>query len=340
MRNLIARKNLLRKLYLSLSAVLLISHGAHAQDKDMQTLKSETSRSITHDPNDTIPRDWKTGGLYNLTFNQAALSNWAAGGDKSSLSLNTMLNLYAFYLKGKHSWDNSLNLAYGMVNTTSLGMRKSDDQIDFVSKYGYDLGKKWYLSTLLNFRTQFAPGYAYPDNNTRILTSNFLAPAYLVLSEGIDYKPNDNFSFFLSPASARWIIVNNDSLANAAAYGVDSGKHSRFQFGSYASIGYTANLSKTAIYKGRLDLYSDYLHNPQDITLYMTNILAVKVTRIISINFSLTIIYDNDIKSVKSDGGQGGPLPQVQEVLGIGMAYKFDNSGRAKRRMAMGKTGG
>ena len=109
----------------------------------IQGLRDESNRTITKDPNDTIPQTWKTGGLYNLNFNQAALSNWAAGGDKSSLSLNTLLSLYAFYKDGRRSWDNTLDLAYGLVQTTSLGTRKEDDRIDLVSKYGYDVGKKW-----------------------------------------------------------------------------------------------------------------------------------------------------------------------------------------------------
>ena len=167
----------------------------------MQDLKAAASREIKKDPNDTIPKVWKKGGIYNLTFNQAALSNWSAGGDKSSLSLSTFLHTFAFYQKGKHSWDNTLDLAYGMVSTTSLGMRKSDDRIDLVSKYGYDIGKKWYISGLFNFRSQFAKGFNYPNDTTKVLTSNFLAPAYILLSPGMDYKPNDNFSFFISPAN-------------------------------------------------------------------------------------------------------------------------------------------
>src|SRR5579859_2494903 len=248
----------------------------HAQD--VKTLKSEAGRTITKDPNDTTKRTWKTGGLYNLNFNQAALSNWSAGGDNSSLSLSTLLSLYAFYTNGRHSWDNSLDLAYGMVNTTSLGTRKSDDRIDLVSKYGYDLGKKWYLTSLFNFRSQFSKGYDYPSATTRVLTSDFMAPAYILLSLGFDYKPNDNFSVFISPATARWVIVNNDSLAHVGAFGVDSGKHSRFMFGAFVSINYTANISKTAVYKTKLDLFSNYLRHPQDIPIYWTNILAVKVT--------------------------------------------------------------
>jgi hypothetical protein len=297
-----------------------------AQDKTVQGLKSEAGRTITKDPKDTIPMVWKTGGLVNLTFNQAALSNWSAGGDKSAISLSSLLSVYAFYLKGKNSWDNTLDLAYGFVNTTSLGQRKSDDRIDLVSKYGYDVGKKWYISSLFNFRSQFSPGYSYPDANTKVLTSQFAAPAYILLSLGMDYKPNDAFSFFISPLTVREVIVSNDSLAAVAAFGVDSGKKSRFELGAFASINYTANLSKTSVYKTKLDLFSNYLHNPQNVSLYWTNILAVKVTRLISMDLSVDMIYDNDIKSVNADGSSGGPKPQFKEVMGIGMSYKFDNT--------------
>src|ERR1700743_2718532 len=118
-----------------------------------QTLQNAVNgATITKDPNDTTKMTWKTGGLYNLTFNQAALSNWAAGVYKSALSQNTMLNLNAFYVDGRRSWDNFLNLQYGIANTTSLGTRKTTDIIDLTSKYGYDLGQKWYLTGLFDFR--------------------------------------------------------------------------------------------------------------------------------------------------------------------------------------------
>ncbi|GGB13771.1 DUF3078 domain-containing protein [Puia dinghuensis] len=295
----------------------------HAQNNSQALQKEVSGAGITKDPNDTTKMTWKTGGLYNLTFNQAALSNWAAGGDNSALSLNTLLNLYAFYVDGRRSWDNFLTLAYGIANTTSLGTRKTDDRINLTSKYGYDLGKKWYLSGLLDFRSQFAPGYNYPTGKPRVFTSDWLAPAYVLLSIGMDYKPTSNFDVFLSPATARELIVNNDSLAAVGAFGVDSGKKSRFEFGAYASVNYTSNLSKTATYVGRLDLFSDYTKNPQNIALYMTNVLNVKVNSSISMNLALTLIYDDKIRSVKADGTPGGPALQLQEVLGIGLAYKF-----------------
>ncbi|HXB10253.1 MAG TPA: DUF3078 domain-containing protein [Puia sp.] len=321
-------KNCARTLPILLLATLGLTFISQAQ-KGVEALKKAAEAAvITKDPNDTTKMTWKTGGLFSLTFNQAALSNWSAGGDKSALSLNSLINLYAFYTDGRRSWDSYLNLQYGIANTTSLGTRKTNDMIDLTSKYGYDLGKKWYLTGLVDFRTQFAPGYNYPDATTKVLTSDFAAPAYLLLSLGMDYKPTNNFSLFLSPITMRELIVNNDSLAAVGAFGVDSGKKSRFEFGAYASINYSSNLSKTAAYTGRLDLFSDYLNHPQNIAMYMTNVLTVKVTSIISMNLAVTLIYDDRIKSVKSDGKPGGPALQLQEVLGIGVAYKFAKKAR------------
>ncbi|HTI12723.1 MAG TPA: DUF3078 domain-containing protein [Puia sp.] len=297
----------------------------------IQQFRDQYNRTFKN-PFDTIPTGWRLGGLYNLSINQAALSNWAAGGDRSSFSLSTLLSTYALYKNGRHSWDNTLDMAYGLVTTTSLGTRKSDDRIDLLSKYGYDLGKKYFITGLFNFRSQFTKGYSYLDENTKVLTSNFAAPAYVLFSLGMDYKVNPHLSTFLSPATARWVIVNSDSLARAGAYGVDSGHRSRLEFGAFVSIKYQNTFNKTTSYNTRLDLFSNYLRAPQNINIYWTNILSVKAFRYISINISLDMIYDNDVKSVKADGSSGGPALQVKEVLGIGLAYEFNNKKRYARK--------
>jgi len=321
-------KNCARPLLILLLATGSLTTTLQAQNTGQQLRDAVKGAVITKDPNDTTKQTWKTGGLFSLTFNQAAISNWSAGGDKSALSLNALVNLYAFYVDGRRSWDNFLNMQYGIANTTSLGTRKTNDLFNITSKYGYDVGKKWYLTGLFDFRTQFAPGYNYPDANTKVKTSDLFAPAYLLLSAGMDYKPTSNFSLFLSPATIREVIVNNDSLASVAAFGVDTGKKSRFEFGAYASINYSSPISKTAVYTGRLDLFADYLNNPQNIAMYMTNVLTVKVTSLISMSLNVTLIYDDRIKSVKSDGTAGGPALQLQEVMGIGFAYKFAKKAR------------
>jgi hypothetical protein len=68
-----------------------------AQDPTVKDLQKDATKSIKKDEKDTIPQKWKLGGNFSLTINQGALSNWSAGGEEFSFSLNSYMNLYAFY---------------------------------------------------------------------------------------------------------------------------------------------------------------------------------------------------------------------------------------------------
>ncbi len=309
-----------------LFSIVLLSLSASAQDETIKNLQNEAGRAVEKDPNDTIPKTWKTGGLFNMNVNQGSLTNWAAGGDRYSFSLATIANLYAFYKKDKHIWDNTVDIAYGIVNTTSLGSRKADDRFDLLSKYGYQISPRgWYVGALFNFRTQFTKGFSYPDDGSKVLISNSFAPAYVLVSPTISYQPNENFSVSLSPATARWTIVTDELLSSQGAFGVDPGKKARTEFGAFATLGYKSNLTETISYAGRLDLFSNYLKNPQNIDIFMTNALLFKATRLITVSFSLDMIYDDDVNTVGKDGSVGGPKMQLKQLLGIGLSYRFSN---------------
>ena len=105
-----------------------------AQDETVKELKKASEKDLKKDPNDTTAKTWKKGGLYGINISQGSLSNWAAGGDDFSLSLNSVLSLFAFYKKDKHSWDNTFDFNLGYVKTTSLGSRKNDDRIDQIGR--------------------------------------------------------------------------------------------------------------------------------------------------------------------------------------------------------------
>jgi hypothetical protein len=135
---------------LLLIATILSVISAPAQDETVKKLRSETERKISKDPNDTIPKAWRSGGMYSLNLSQGSLSNWAAGGEDFSLALSSVLNLYAFYKKEKYSWDNTFDFNLGYIKTTSLGSRKNDDRFDLLSKYGYGISDKVSVSVLMN----------------------------------------------------------------------------------------------------------------------------------------------------------------------------------------------
>lgn len=311
----------MKKIFL-LGILFTFSVSLKAQDPTLKDLKNEATKSIPKDPKDTSNKTWKLGGLVNLNINQGTQSNWSAGGDKFSFSLNTYLNVFAFYKKNKSSWDNNLDLAYGIVKTTSLGSRKAGDRIDLLSKYGYSIAPKWNLAALFNLRTQFAKGFAYSKTSagtdTSTLISNIFSPAYLLLSLGIDYKPKENFSLFISPLTERWVIVTNDSIA--PLFGVLPRKNSRNELGAFLSANYTAKLGSNFTYKTKLDLFSNYKQRPQNVDIFWTNVLTAKITRYINFSFNLDMIYDDDTQNVDP---AKGPAPQWLQLMGIGFAYNF-----------------
>ncbi|RYF86462.1 MAG: DUF3078 domain-containing protein [Chitinophagaceae bacterium] len=293
---------------------------ANSQDQTVKSLKDESNKTIKKDDADTSKQTWRKGGIYSLNLAQGSLSNWAAGGDDFSLSLTSYLNLYSFYKKGKKSWDNTLDFNFGYVNTTSLGSRKNDDRLDLLSKLGHAIDSSWNLSALANFRSQLARGYTYPDNK-KTFSSAFLSPAYLLISIGFDYKPRPNFSFFISPITSRWVIVKDDSLSAKGAYGVDSGSHSKAEFGAFASANCIGDINKNIQYHGRLDLFSNYRHNPQNIDLFMTNVFSVKLSRVLSASWNIDFIYDDDVR-IFGKSGQS-PALQIKSLVGAGLQVKF-----------------
>lgn len=100
--------------------------------------------------------------MFTANFFQVSLCNWAAGG-KSSMSGVFMINSFVNYKKDSLSWDNNVDFSYGFLKEDDNDLVKSSDKIDFNSKLGYAAGRSnWNYAALVNFKSQFAPGYNYP----------------------------------------------------------------------------------------------------------------------------------------------------------------------------------
>lgn len=286
---------------------------------------------------DTI-QGWKKGGNVGLTFGQVALKNWAGGG-LNSISINGGLNLFANYRKDKISWENGLDLAYGVIRQgdNKAPWIKNDDRIDFTSKFGYKLKSNLYGAILYNFRSQFAPGYS--DATKTNVISRFAAPAYSLLAAGLDYNKGA-FSAFLAPATLKTTIVADQTLADAGAFGVDgatydasgtmltSGKQIRNEFGGYLRLKYKKDIAKNVNFETKADFFSNYLNNPQYIDVNWQVLIAMKVNKYITATISTHLIYDHDIDIAQDTNNDGiidlvGPAVQFKEALNVGFSYQF-----------------
>ena len=286
----------------------------------------EIEKTLKAQSTDTT-KGWKKGGIVGLNLAQTSLTNWAAGG-QNSFAMNGILSVFANYKKGKNAWDNSLDLGYGVLQQQGAKyVKKTDDKIDFLSKYGREAFKNFYYATLLNFKTQMDVGYNYPNDTTRNKISNIFAPAYFVGALGVDYKPNAYLSIFAAPFTGKVTIVNDKALSDAGAFGVDKGKNSKSEFGGYIRMIYSKNDFKSEFMKNvsfttKIDLFSNYIKDPQNIVVNWETQIALKINKYISVNFNTQVIYDDKIK-IADKNNISKPRTQFKEILGIGFSYKF-----------------
>jgi hypothetical protein len=270
-------------------------------------------------------KTWNFGGLASFNFSQVSLTNWAAGG-RSSTSGVALFNVFGNYKKDNLSWENSLEMGYGLLKEQNNKTIKSNDKIDFNSKFGLKATEKLYYSTLFNFKTQFASGYKYP--NTTEVISRFMAPAYMTLSLGMDYKPNKILSIFISPLTGKMTIVSDQDLSAKGAFGVDPGKKVRTEVGSFAKIELKTEIMKNVSLSTKVDLFSNYLHNPENIDINWDLLINMKINDFLSANLITNLIYDDDIKIAVDKNNDGiientGPRVQFKEMFGLGLNLKF-----------------
>jgi hypothetical protein len=318
------------KRILILSVVLMsIISWSFGQATDAEAgLRSQSADSI---------EGWKKGGIISLNLSQTSLTNWAAGG-QNALSANGLASLFANYKKGKSVWASSLDIGYGILKQgKDADPIKTDDKVDLLSKYGRQAINKWYYAALLNFKTQMAAGYNYPNDSVKI--SGPFAPAYILGSLGVDYKPSDDFSMYISPFTSKITIVADQDLANSGAFGVtpadtdssgiitSEGENIRFELGGYIRMEYRKELMENITILTKLDLFSNYLNNPQNIDVNWETLLTLKVNKYISATLSTLLIYDDDINIAgdTNDDGEIEYIPRIQfkEILGIGFTYNF-----------------
>lgn len=294
------------------------------------------------DSSDNEKKDtsWNIKMVASLNGSQSAFSNWAAGG-QNTIAVTAMYDIQAIYKKKKVTWKSGANLAYGISKIRKEPWRKTDDNIELFTNLGYDIYKKKLdVSWLTNFRTQFDRGFNLPNDS--VYVSKFLAPGYLQTGLGIDYHPIENLQIYVAPITGKFTFVNDTRLANAGAFGVKAavyddagdlvtaGKKFRAELGASMKILYTQSIMENITLKTRLELFSNYLKNPQNIDVNGELLVNFKINKWFQANLAVNIIYDDDIDiGIDSDDDgnidYSGPRTQIKEVLSLGVSYTFKN---------------
>lgn len=292
---------------LTISATLFFR--SSAQDvtvKEFQKLAFKELKPLEKD-------GWKKNGTFIINVNQGSLRNWAGGGEQNTLGITALLNYNINHKKARITWNNYFDIALGFQNASSFGQfRKTDDRIDITSKYGYQFSKKWYTAVLANFNSQALAGYNYADTENQKI-SNLLTPGKILLSAGIDFRPEKSFSLFVSPVTTRFILKTDKDFFTVDKFGVPPNRRSYTELGSFATAKYTKKFTAWAHYTGRLDLFSNYKRNPENVDLFLTNLVTMKFNKWLATNISVDMVYDDDVVQ----------KTQLKEILGIGLTLKL-----------------
>ncbi len=275
---------------------------------------------------------WKTGGFASLNFNQVSFTNWAAGG-QNAISTTFVGNTFAKYKKNKTSWDNNLDITYGLLKNKGQDLRKNEDKIDFFSKIGVTATKHINWAGVVNFKSQFADGYNFNDlNENRPVISKFMAPAYLVASLGIDWKPFDYLSLYISPATGKYTFVTDDSIAATNLYIPTTSDNNKFraEFGAMFTGIFQKDVVKNINIKSKLDLFNNFTDlnrpNRKNIDVNWENVIGIKLGKYLGANIITNLIYDHDTKieyDPENKPGIKGPRLQFKQAFGAGISYKF-----------------
>lgn len=297
----------------SVISLLVIAFASHVMSAQSNTDQAK--------PKDSI---WNFEGNFQLLINQAAFNTDWQGGGTSNYSANVIVNYDINYNKGKYTWDTKFLGDYGITKTKDQEFyRKTSDRLEINSTVGRQIEKSnWYTSAFVNFRTQFDSGYNFGEdangNQTRTLRTEFLSPAFTQLGLGALWKKNEDIRVNISPVTGR-IITANSKFTTRPGYqdgdffGLDQGKSIRTEFGASINAFAKFKLMKNITMGNILNLYSNYLENPQNVDIDYTLNLAMEVNKYISANFTFQAIYDDN--AVRGF--------QIREVLGVGFNYNF-----------------
>ena len=338
---------------ITLLSFLAFSFCGMAQDDDVKK-----QAAAGHNILQTSDSGWKCGGFFGTNFSNTTFSNWAGGGTNNN-AVVANASLFAIY-RSKDTqgiWETYLDMAYGVIRngaatiddpanptqTVKNPFVKNEDKLVLLTKYGRRLEDHLNYSGLVSLNTQMFPGYAASDilhRNNHV--SNFLAQGFGYISIGLDYKPTNYFSVYMSPITAKYTIVREQRLADLGLYGVRpaeydysdtaggrppvktrNGQTIRTEFGWYVNVQFNKEVMKNITWQSRLELFQNYRTNAADhIDVNWQNTINMKVNKYVTVSLINQVIWDYDVDTDPVAEGIQRKW-QLKNFFGVGFSAKF-----------------
>ncbi|MRR22640.1 DUF3078 domain-containing protein [bacterium] len=281
------------------------------------------------------PDLWKFKTDLSYLLSQGVISNWAKGGESnisSVLDVTSALNYNNKVTKVNSA--TSARFALGLQASGKYGgIRKNLDIFEVNSKINHKAFGKFDLSGIFQFKSQFLPGYTYPNDTTSIMVSKFFNPATFILGYGLEYKPDKNTSISFSPLSYKGTFVTDTANINQTKYGIAADKRSKNELGAYLTINSKLVLFEKINMSNRIQLFSNFLSKPQNVDVDWEMIATMPLNWFTDLRVNTHLIYDDNTLLPVFDKGEPvlgtdgkqkkAPMVQFKELLGVSFVFKF-----------------
>ena len=279
----------------------------------------------------------KFEGSIGMTINQLAITHWAAGGESNMSGKASAIFKYTY----NRSMFNYVTTGLFMYGAQSFPKdkrwEKTEDRMEMSMTMTHNNKKNLTFTAITMLKTQFTNGYSYPNDSVPI--SKFFAPAYLTISIGYTYNIHNIVTVFMSPAAGKFTFVNDQTLADKGAFGVEAGywniidndsiwvpgKRYLGELGFNILIKYKQDFKNNVGIFSNLNLYNNYMDvnraNRWNIDVDWETGIKFTISKCISTIINVHLIYDDNVRFT-IDGKQK-PILQCKESLGITFLYKF-----------------
>ncbi len=279
------------------------------------------------------PDLWRFKSDLSYLLSQGAISNWAKGGENNISSVLDVTSAMNYNNKvTKVNSSTSARFAIGLqASGRNADIRKNLDILEINSKLNHKAFGKFDLSGLFQFKTQFLPGYNYPNDTVKV--SKFFNPATFLFGYGLEYKPDKNTFISFSPVSFKGTFVPDTANINQTKYGIAADKRSKRELGAYLTLNSKLVLFEKVNMSNRLQLFSNFLSNPQNVDVEWEMIATMGLNWFTDLRLNVHLIYDDDTMLPVFDRGEPvlgtdgkqkkAPMVQFKELLGVSFIFKF-----------------
>ncbi len=225
-------------------------------------------------------------------------------------------------------WNSNYWYQYGMLKSEGQPIHKNLDLMKMTSTYSHVAFKKLKYNAKLSFDGQLFAGYNTPDETVAV--TKFMSPGFSILGIGLEYEISKAFKADLQPISGKFTFVLDTIMVNQQKYGLKKGKRIKGEPGATLTLTYNKLLWDKVNTVSSLRLFSNYIHNPQNVDVDLSTSFSLKLNKYVSTSLTFHAIYDDDIiitfyewqDGEKKEVGEGKRV-QFMEQFSIGLKYAF-----------------